>query len=398
MNQVFLKAIGLILALGCSLSAMVSAAQQPAAPQVSTPPTKTFAPETAPVDLRPGPAVWKEEYWDVKPGKLDEFVAAYRREIYDIARKIPGYRGYTVLTLITSPADPPAPLREGADRMIQPHYSLWTNKKMLTERQINVGVLYRLTHNVIVIHHMQTWADADKFPAAFAAAYAKAHGGESSEAGLAKTVYPLASNTWETYFRTVATGFPAHFTGVRTGDDADGLNLEPHAEPIRWVKEFFLIDPPDLAAVMDADNRYSYAAIRLMAGDSGVTAITSLPPGKGDAQQTAYSKQHYPLGGADDFLVPEKGVLMDGVFPLETSVNFSSMFRKTFTLVTYEHQQSGAEMLMSSTLDAAYGKLHPGPTSTQLLQKYFFPLIRNHWDLRYRMIETSFAPGEAKIN
>jgi hypothetical protein len=229
-----------------------------------------------------------------------------------------------------------------------------------------------------------------------ATAYAKAHNGAEMQASLAKTLYPLANNTWDTYFRMIETGFPPHFTGKATGNDADSLNLEPHAEPIRWVKEFFLVDEKDLTAIMDAYDKYSFEAVRLMRGDSGVSAITSLPPRPGEAPQTAYSKQHYPLGGFDEFLIPQKGVLMDGTFPIETSANFSALFRKTFTLVTYQHQQSGADMLMSSTLDAAFAEKHPGETSTQLLQKHFFPLARNHWDIRYRLIETSFAPGESK--
>src|SRR5438067_13879274 len=34
------------------------------------------------VDSKPGPQVWVEEYWDVKPEKWNEFRAAYEKEVY----------------------------------------------------------------------------------------------------------------------------------------------------------------------------------------------------------------------------------------------------------------------------------------------------------------------------
>jgi hypothetical protein len=45
-------------------------------------------------DLHPGPAAWREEYWDVKPDKFDEFVKTNREQVYSLARRVPGYRGY----------------------------------------------------------------------------------------------------------------------------------------------------------------------------------------------------------------------------------------------------------------------------------------------------------------
>src|SRR5437763_639930 len=45
------------------------------------------------LDPSPGPAAWLDEYWDVKPGKLAEFLEIYQREICELARHIPGYRG-----------------------------------------------------------------------------------------------------------------------------------------------------------------------------------------------------------------------------------------------------------------------------------------------------------------
>ena len=59
--------------------------------------------------LHAGPAAWVEEYWDVMPDKVDEFVKTYRAEVYSLARKVPGYRGYTVLTNIPDAQHPKRP-------------------------------------------------------------------------------------------------------------------------------------------------------------------------------------------------------------------------------------------------------------------------------------------------
>ena len=40
--------------------------------------------------MRAGPAVWIEEYWDVKPEHFDEFFRVYKRDVYALARKVPG--------------------------------------------------------------------------------------------------------------------------------------------------------------------------------------------------------------------------------------------------------------------------------------------------------------------
>src|SRR5687767_202317 len=79
------------------------------------------APAAEPQGLRAGPAAWVEEYWEVKPEKFDEFVKVYRQEVYSLARQVPGYRGYTVLTNIPNPAAPSQPNLFG-EKMFIPHY------------------------------------------------------------------------------------------------------------------------------------------------------------------------------------------------------------------------------------------------------------------------------------
>lgn len=64
---------------------------------------------TAAADQRSGPAAWVEEYWDVKPEKFDEFIASYKKNVYALTRQVPGYRGYTFMTLIPDENGEPKP-------------------------------------------------------------------------------------------------------------------------------------------------------------------------------------------------------------------------------------------------------------------------------------------------
>jgi hypothetical protein len=361
-------------------------AQAPASP-VSNP--------SAPVDFRHGPVVWQEEFWDIKPDKLDEFMAAYRTEVYSIRRHIHGYRGYTVLTTLPKDVTAPQPPEPAGTygNFISPHYGLFTGSGGLTERSINIGLLIRRTHNVIIIHHYQSWADADAFPAAFALAYAKAHNGESVAEGLARRLYPFVNNTWSTYYRLVKTGFPSHYTGIASSGDADGLNLEPHPEPSYWVKEFFMVDSANATRFDDAYERDSYAYSRQVRGHHGVSLLTSVQPNAGEAQQTASSKANFPLGGSAALFQPLPGMLLDGAIRTDESFNASAMFRDTFSIITYQTLETGSDKLTSS-MDAIYAREHGGASRVEQVKKIMFPFARNHWDLVYRMIETSFTPGE----
>ena len=99
--------------------------------------------------------------------------------------KIPGADGF-----------PAVPRRQ--DDMFTSHYGVHLQGKILTERSIDIGNLWLRTHNFVVVHSLQTWADADAFRRNLDAAWAKAHGGEKLADHLAKTVFPLANNYWET--------------------------------------------------------------------------------------------------------------------------------------------------------------------------------------------------------
>ena len=352
------------------------------------------------LDLRAGPAVWKEEYWDIDPQNLEKFLEVYRQEVYSFERHFPGYRGYTVLTSIPAKAPARAVATAGAapphaaDSLIRPHYGIRLEGKTLTERSINVGKLIAATHNVIVIHHFATWADADRAPAAFAKAYADKHNGGDVWEHLAATLFPLANNYWETYFRLVSTGFPAN--DIAPGTDADNFNLDPRPEPSRMVKEYWDVTAENLTAFLKAYADESYPTTRKVKGHRGVSIITTCPPGPNDAPLTALARKSFPLGGPKEFYVPQRGMLMDGQIRTDRSINFSAIFRNTFTVITYHHMATGADRLMGDVLQQIYGAEHNGADRLEVMRRNFFPYARNHWDMSYRVAETSFTPRIAK--
>jgi hypothetical protein len=119
-----------------------------------------------------------------------------------------------------------------------------------------------------------------------------------------------------------------------------------------------------------------------------VTFVTTLPPSLAEAARTRYADE--PLGGAPEFYVPETGVLMDGTIPTSTSINFGSFFRDTYTIITYYEVPWNAKLLqeMQKNWEAMGNKGDRVKHVTQVL----FPHARNHWDMQYRPLETSFAP------
>ena len=58
--------------------------------------------------------------------------------------------------------------------------------------------MLRQTHNVVIVHHLRDWAEADAFRARMEELYAREHGGEKFGDHLATTLYPLANNVWIT--------------------------------------------------------------------------------------------------------------------------------------------------------------------------------------------------------
>jgi hypothetical protein len=337
--------------------------------------------------LHPGPAVWIEEYWDVKPERFDEFARTYRSELYSVARRVPGYRGYTFLTNLQDANGRP---RKGRmpDRMITTHYGIFLKGKLFTERAIDLGNLLRQTHSVVIVHHLKDWAAADAFRDRMQALYAAEHGGANLWDHLSNTLFPLASNYWETRFRMIETGLDPSV--ARPGNDADGLDLEPRASTKGWYKEYFDVLPKDLERFLDVYRNNTYTVMKDLPGYEGVTFVTSLPPARREARRTGYRGQ--PLGGPADFYVAQPGVRIDGAVRTDTSINYSSLFRDKFTMITYFQLPWEVEML--PLMQKNFERTNPGQDRIAHVTKVFFPLSQNHWDMFYRAIETSFVASE----
>jgi heme-degrading monooxygenase HmoA len=339
--------------------------------------------------LRPGPAAWIEEYWDVKPERFEEFVAVYRRDVYTHMRKIPGYRGYTLLTTMPDEGGFPDNSNPRLRKTITPHYAIQLDGKVLTERLFDVGNLLRMTHNVVVAHSLQTWTDADNFRAAFARAYANANSGADVNEHLAKTLYPLANNMWISNFRLALTGEAMPTGAAARGSDADGLNLEPRPSKAFWGKEYFDVDAKSLKAFLAAYEGNTYQVMRMIPGYKGVTIVMNQPPAADEARITRYTGQ--PLGTANSHYVPHPGVMMDGAIRTNISYNFALMFNQAYTLITYFQVPQGIELMKE--MQANYDKLNPnGGDRIKLITRVLFPHVRNHWDMFYRAVETSFVP------
>ena len=336
--------------------------------------------------MRAGPAAWIEEYWDVKPDKVDEFIRVYKRDVYSLSRKIPGYRGYTVLTSIPGADGYPA-VPGHYDDMFTSHYGIQLQGKTLTERSIDIGNLLLRTHNIIVVHNLQTWTDADAFRSNLDAAWSKNHGGEKLADHLAQTLFPLARNYWETRFRLIETGLPLEATST-PGADADGLNLEPRPSPTGWYKEYFDVPADKLDEFVRVYKANTLRVMGPIPGYRGVSLVTSLPPNAGEAARSKFKNEQ--LGGPDQFYVPSPGVMMDGAVRTDTSVNYSSLFKRTFTVITYYQFPANTKML--EEMQKNFEIDHPGEDRLKYITKVFFPLANNHWDMHYRAIETSFAP------
>ena len=341
--------------------------------------------------LHPAGVAWFEENWLVKDGKLTEFVNAYRKEIYALARQTPGYRGYIVWTTMPAEAgDTVTPETFGKTRykFISPHPSIYLNGTIRTERLANVGAVMGQTYNLRIVHYLQTWKDAAGFQKAMEKLYADAHGGAALSEHLAKTVHPLADNVWTAQFRMVQTGYdPAAYPAKNTAKDAGGLNLEPHAGPLSITEEGWDVRPGQLESFLKAYERDVYSVLRRIKGYRGYTVITTLAPGTGEP------KPPMPLGSPEAFTVPYPGMMMNGDVRTDTSINAGSMFRKVYNTKVYHMLDSWES---GKTWVADYKKIYQaennGADPWPMLEKTMFQKVNNHWDFGLRTVEMSFTP------
>lgn len=343
--------------------------------------------------LRPGPSVWYEENWLVKDGKLTDFMTAYRSEFYSLARRIPGYRGYTVMTTMApetgEPAIPEGRLKLG-EKFIWRHPSILLNGTIKTEHVINIGSLMGRTYNVKIIHHLESWSDAETFGSAMETMYADEHKGAVLADHLARTVFPLVQNVWTSYFRLVQTSYPASAypaAGNAKPGDADSLNLEPRRMPICIVEEGWDVRPGNFDEFVKAYDRDSYSNLRKIDGYRGYTMVTTLPTGPNDPKPTM------PLGAADSYTVPYPGMLIGGDVRTDTSINAGAFFQKAYNVKAYHMLETwDADSIWMKEIIRTYAADHGGRNPWDLLSKTIFPLVNNHWDYFYRAVESSFVP------
>ncbi len=337
-----------------------------------------------------GPAAWVEEYWDVLPDNLDEFVETYREEVYSLARKVPGYRGYAVLTNIPDAQHPERPNMFG-ERMFVPHYGVHLDGKIVTERVVNVGNLIRRTHTILIAHSLQTWEDADEFRLNMEKVFAQKNSGMKLADHLSQTVYPLAANFWQEDFHLLATALPVRPGTESGGADADGLQLNPHPSEVSWYKEYFQVDADKLDDFLKAYSE-TYAVMRDIPGYRGVTFVTTLPPTGAEARRVKYKNQ--PLGPSTDLYVPTPGVVIDGGVRTDISINFGSFFRDTYTVIT--HYELPWDVKLREAMQKNWESMGNRGERRARVSKTLFPLARNHWDMQYRVIETSLVPLPGK--
>jgi len=81
---------------------------------------------------------------------------------------------------------------------------------------------------------------------------------------------------------------------------------------------------------------------------------------------------------------------MDGIIPTDTSINFSSLFKNTYTIITYYETPWNVKLL--ELMQRNWEALGNRGDRIEHVTKVLFPHARNHWDMQYRAIETSLVP------
>lgn len=367
--------------------------------QVYPPATERLAQDADGMDLsiRDGPAVWVEEHWDVKPDNLEQFLIAYEKEYYSLARKTPGYRGYTVLTTLPplfGEANPTTQLG-GKSPFIRGHSAVRIAGGKRTNRVANWGLLFNATHNVVIIHHIASWAHADRFRENIALEYQNTDRDQPLADHLALTLYPFANNTWSAEYRLVNSSwsrFPTKNTGQT--DDADGLNLEPGKGPHVLVGERWDVEPEQFCQWLEAYSRDVYQVIRRTPGYRGWAIATSLPPQKceGDvAPLTSAGRDR--LGGSDQLYVPAPGLLQNGIVRTDLSINVGAVYKKTFNVILMHQIDNWKNSdAWSKNYNEVYSRDSDGGEFTELWAKNLMTLANNHWDTYMRIVESSYTP------
>lgn len=374
-----------------TLAPITAAGAQPSAPDA----------DGLNLDLRRGPDVWVEEHWDVKPDNLEQFLEAYDREFYSLARQTPGYRGYTVLTTLPaireSDGTPSARLG-GYPPFIRNHSAIRLQGRIKTEKLANWDNLFGQAFNVVIIHHIQTWNDADKFRARVAALHGKRNG-ETLGDHLAKTLFIFADNYWWADYRMVTTGWQeVKSKAPRQPRDSDGLNLEPRKGAVALVGEHWEVKPERFCDWLRAYERDVYSVIRRTEGYRGYSVATSLPPQKCEGKVAPVTAAGLArLGGSDEMYMPAPGVMMKGLVRTDTSINVGAVYKKTFNVILMHQLQTWEDSAVwSKRFNAIYARENDGASFVDLWSQNLMTHANNHWDTYLRIVKTSFIPDAAK--
>ena len=346
------------------------------------------------MDTHPGPSVWVEEHWDVKPDQLRAFVDAYDKEIYALARRTPGYRGYTIATSLPAEAgdDQPNTPLGGPATVIRGHPAIQLMGRIRTNKSVNWDAMFGHAFNVLIIHNIKDWADADRFRERMGALYTAAHPGQTLGDRLAQTVFPLANNYWDSDYRLIKTGWPqvAPPPGARAADDADGLNLEPRKGPTVLVYEHWDVKPERLRQFLASYQDDVYSVIRRTRGYRGYSIATTLPPQPWEKVAPLPASARAEIGGDDRLYVPRPGVMMDGAVRTDTSINIGAVYKKTFNvMVVHEMKDWDSSKGWYNVFSKLYASEHNGGVFTEVWATNLMPNANNHWDTFYRVIKTS---------
>ena len=169
------------------------------------------------LDLTPrkAPEVWVTEYWDVKEGKMDDFLAYYNDVLYPVMRVVPGYRGYSMLTLKPPGEEEPhieayggaiIPLGPPAE-LFPVHPGQLLAGEIRTDRSVHLESLLRGQFNLIFVHHMQSWEGVTEFAQDLIDEWAARHDGEYIWDALARDFFPMVNNHWDTFYHLEETSF-----------------------------------------------------------------------------------------------------------------------------------------------------------------------------------------------
>lgn len=179
-----------------------------------------FSPATAgnvsqkQLDPVPGPQLWIEEHWKIKPEKFDAFMKIYRERIYPVLRTTTGYRGYSVITSLPPKEGLPKMDFAGEDMVLGPPADLFPRhpginlKGTRTDHMVHLGSLLRNEFNIVIIHHIDSWKSFETWIPEFQENWRKANGGKDMWDSLQEEFFTdIVINHWDTVYRVVETSF-----------------------------------------------------------------------------------------------------------------------------------------------------------------------------------------------